>query len=161
LFWFSSISYFHIRLHLCLSGHSLKLCSIGLPSHHDRQLLARICTRKTKGIHPWESVPSPILSNYSRLRLPSLRPRKITFSKESFAQLACHVYIIVGFIARFLVVLEMKGIPIGRASPPHLPDSALFCIGFCYYLPFMFLSRGVLIFGWVLMVMLLWGRGEF
>jgi hypothetical protein len=191
---------FHIHLHLCLSGHSLKLCSIGLPSHMVASFIARLCTRKTKGIHPgrasppllafrrlecptlhhstisnrssfaqlacrtctivgfiarfcslgnerdsfWESVPSPIISNYSRLRL---RPRKIFFRKESFAQLACRVYIIVGLIARFFIVSEMKGIPIGRASPPHLPDSAFFCTGFCYCLPFMFLPQGILILG--------------
>jgi hypothetical protein len=193
---------FHIRLHLCLSGHSLKLCSIGLPSRHDRQLMARLCTRKTKGIHPgrasppllafrrlecptlyhstisnilsfaqlacqtctivgfiarfcslgnerdsfWESVPSPILFNYSQLRL---RSHKMAFRKESFAQLACRTCTIVGFIARFFVVLEMKGIPIGRASPPHLPDSAIFCTGFCYCLPFMFLPRSILNFGYL------------
>jgi hypothetical protein len=154
---------FHFRLNLCLSGHTLKLCSIGLPSHHDRQLhstnkheyalgkrkgstlgerplpfwpfddsnvlpyitlrlqtyqvssfaqlacrtctvvgfIARFCSLGNERDSFWESVPSPILSNYSRLRL---RPRKTTSTGESFAQLACRVYIIVGFIARFFVV---------------------------------------------------------
>ena len=180
---------FHIRLHLCLSGHSLKLCSIGLPSHHDRQLMARLCTRKTKGIHPGRASP-PLLA-FRRLECPTLHHSTIS-NISSFAQLACRTctivsfiarfcslgnerdsfwesvpslpfwrfvdtnvlpYItlqfqcqtctIVGFIARFFVVLEMKGIPIGRASPPHLPDSAFFCTGFCYCLPFMFLPRSI------------------
>jgi len=141
---------FHFRLNLCLYGHTTKLCSIGLPSHHDRQLhstnmhsenerdppwesvpslsgvsttrmshsttsnissfaqlacrtctvvgfIARFCSLGNERDSFWESVPSPILSNCSRLR-----PRKTTFTGESFAQLACRVYIIVGFIARFL-----------------------------------------------------------
>ena len=61
--------------------------------------IARFCSLGNERDSFWESVPSPILSNYSRLRL---RPRKTTFTGESFAQLACRVYIIVGFIARFL-----------------------------------------------------------
>jgi hypothetical protein len=64
--------------------------------------IARSCSLGNERDSFWESVPSPILSNYSRLRL---RPRKIMFSKESFAQLACRVYIIVGFIARFFCSL--------------------------------------------------------
>lgn len=51
---------FHIRLHLCLSGHSLKLCSIGLPRLHYRRLHSAIfCSLGNERDSHRESVPSP------------------------------------------------------------------------------------------------------
>jgi hypothetical protein len=60
---------FHVRLRLrlCLSGYSLKLCSIGLPSHHDRQLHSTTMHSENKRDPPWESVPSPSSVSSTRM----------------------------------------------------------------------------------------------
>lgn len=69
-------------------------CSIGLPSHHDRQLYSTTMHSENERDPPRESVPSPSGVSSTRMSYLTSLP-----NISSFAQLACRTCSIVGFIA--------------------------------------------------------------
>jgi len=97
-FWFSSISYFtsastsaYLVTHSSFAQLACRVIMIA-------SFIARLCTRKTKEIHPGRASP-PLLA-FRRLECSTLHHSTIS-NISSFAQLACRTCTIVGFIARF------------------------------------------------------------